>query len=257
MRLRTALILGALAVGLFVMPAGSALSQAAGETYVVQMLEAPAVAYEGGVAGIPATKPGNGKKIDPAADNVQSYRGYLKGTHDKALASVGGSGAVYDYSISFNGFAARLTETQAEALRFQKGVVAVTPDELVSVDTSSTPAFLGLTAKGGLWDQLGGVSKGGLNKGAGEDIIVGIIDSGIWPDSKSFSDRKLDGSNGNLYPHKVTGFQLELQRQADRRALLQRRLGRQRGARGGASVGVHVSARLQRSRHAHRVHGWR
>ena len=91
-------------------------------------------------------------------------------------------------------------------MRFQKGVVAVTPDELISVDTSSTPAFLGLTANGGLWDQLGGVSKGGLDKGAGEDIIIGIIDSGIWPDSKSFSDRKLDGSNGNLYPHKVTGF---------------------------------------------------
>jgi subtilisin family serine protease len=207
MRFRTALILGALAVvGLFVMTAGSALSQSATQTYIVQMLDEPAVAYDGGVAGIPATKPGKGKKIDPAAESVQRYRAHLKGKHDKALQNVGGGAVVYDYGISFNGFAAKLTEAQAEAMRFQKGVVAVTPDQLVTVDTSHTPTFLGLTARGGLWDQLGGVSKGGLNKGAGEDIIIGVVDSGIWPESRSFSDRKLDGSNGNNYPHKVTGW---------------------------------------------------
>lgn len=188
------------------MPAGSALSQTAMQTYIVQMLEEPAVAYDGGVAGIPATKPGKGNKINPTADNVQRYRAYLKGKHQKALDNVGGGTTVYDYSISLNGFAAKLSEAQAEALRFQKGVIAVTRDELVSVDTSTTPAFLGLTATGGLWDQLGGVSKGGLNKGAGEDMIIGVVDSGIWPESKSFSDRKLDGSSGKLYPHKVTGF---------------------------------------------------
>ena len=37
-------------------------------------------------------------------------------------------------------------------------VVAVTEDKKVSVQTSSTPSFLGLDARGGLWDQLGGPS---------------------------------------------------------------------------------------------------
>jgi subtilisin family serine protease len=206
MRFKTALTVGALTVGVFALPAATAVGQTASSTYIVQMLEPPAVAYEGGVAGIPATKPGKGNKINPAADNVQSYRGHLKSTHDKALANVGGGGTVYDYGISFNGFAARLTDAQADAMRLQKGVVAVTPDEMVTTTTFSTPAFLGLTARGGLWDQLGGVSKGGLNRGAGEDIVIGVLDSGIWPESLSFSDRKLDGSNGNNYPHQVTGF---------------------------------------------------
>jgi subtilisin family serine protease len=206
MRLRTALILGALAVGLFAMPAGSALGQEATKTYVVQMLADPVVAYEGGVAGLPATKPGKGNKIDRNSSNVQRYAEHLKGNHDEALGTVGGGQKLYDFVYTYNGFAAQLTDAQAEALALAKNVVAVTPDELQTMDTSTTPAFLGLTAKGGLWDQLGGVSKGGLNKGAGEDMILGIIDSGVWPDSKSFSDRKLDGSNGNLYPHKVTGF---------------------------------------------------
>jgi len=58
------------------------------------------------------------------------------------------------------------------------------------MDTSSTPAFLGLDAPGGLWEQLGGVTN------AGEGIIIGLVDSGIWPESLSFTDR-LD---------KVTGF---------------------------------------------------
>ena len=184
MRLRTALTLGALTVGILATSAGSALSQTSSQTYIVQMLEAPAVAYDGGVSGLPATKPGKGNKINPAADNVENYRAYLKGTHDKALQNVGGGTTVYDYGVSFNGFAAKLSEAQAASMRLQKGVVAVTPDELQSVDTFSTPAFLGLTANGGLWDQLGGVSKGGLNKGAGEDIIIGVIDSGIWPESQ-------------------------------------------------------------------------
>ena len=50
------------------------------------------------------------------------------------------------------------------------------------------PDFLGLTAEGGIWDQLGGAAS------AGEDIIIGVIDSGIWPESLSFADRVTNGS---------------------------------------------------------------
>ncbi len=57
------------------------------------------------------------------------------------------------------------------------------------MDTSSTPTFLGLDAPGGLWDQLGGTGK------AGEGIIIGLVDSGIWPESFSYDDRT--GLNGN------------------------------------------------------------
>jgi len=65
----------------------------------------------------------------------------------------------------------------------------VSKDEMRALDTSSTPAFLGLSDPGGLWDQLGGVGK------AGENIIIGMVDSGVWPESLSFSDRT--GTNGN------------------------------------------------------------
>ena len=206
MRFRTALILGALAVGLFVMPAGSALSQAATNTYVVQMLADPVVAYDGGVSGLEATKPAKGQKIDPRSNKVRRYVDHLNASHSNALEKVGGGQKLYDHVYSFNGFTARLTEAQADGLKALKGVVSVTADELQTMDTSSTPTFLGLTAAGGLWQQLGGQadgSAGGKNAaGPGEGIVIGVVDSGIWPENPSFSDRK----GGQLVYQQIPGW---------------------------------------------------
>ena len=114
------------------------------------MLPNPVVTYAGGISGLPATKPGKGKKIDPSSGDVTKYADYLKGKHDQALSRVGGGQKLYDYVYSLNGFAAKLTEDQATRLRAQKNVLAVSPDEIQTIQTSSTPHFLGLDAKGGL-----------------------------------------------------------------------------------------------------------
>ncbi|HEY3158933.1 MAG TPA: S8 family serine peptidase [Vicinamibacterales bacterium] len=157
--------------------------------YIVQMAEQPVVSYTGGIAGQPATKANRGQKIDPLNAAVVGYAAYLDARHDQALAGVGGARKVYDYHYSFNGFAAQLSDAQALALRAAAGVLNVSKDEQQFADTSSTPVFLGLNAPAGLWDQLGGTAR------AGDEIIVGVIDSGIWPESASFSDRT--GTNGN------------------------------------------------------------
>jgi len=161
--------------------------------YIVQMLAAPAVSYSGGIAGYNATAPRHGRKIDPLASDTVRYVGYLKNKHDEALRKVGGGQKVYDYGISYNGFAAKLTAKQAVAIKKQAGVLAVTPDEMVSQDTSSTPHFLELDVAGGLWQQLGGPTGTRTHAGAGENIVIGVVDSGIWPQSKSFSDRDANG----------------------------------------------------------------
>ena len=188
--MRSKLLAALLALAAVIAVSGSVAAGAQDKnTYIVQMLASPAVSYDGGIDGLKATKPAAGKKIDPAATDVTRYVGYLEGQHDAALGKVGGGDKVYDYAYSFNGFSAKLTAGQAAALAKQSGVVAVSPDELQTMDTSSTPAFLGLDATGGLWSQLGGVGS------AGEDVVIGVVDSGIWPESLSFSDRT--GSNGN------------------------------------------------------------
>ncbi|MGH3083821.1 MAG: S8 family serine peptidase, partial [Gaiellaceae bacterium] len=162
--------------------------------YIVQLRLDPVVAYDGGVAGIPATKPGKGKKINPAASNVEKYSDHLEARHADVLAAVGGGQKLYDYVYTYNGFAARLTQGQATKLESRKDVLSVTRDELQTADTSDTPTFLGLRDEGGLWDQLGGETAGGKDSaGPGENVVIGIVDSGVWPESKSFTDRNASG----------------------------------------------------------------
>jgi hypothetical protein len=191
-------------------PASGDDSTGATSLYVVQLVQAPVATYGGGVAGYAATKPGKGKKLDAGSNAAQSYAGYLNAKHNGALEKVGGGDKVYDYTAVFNGFAAQLTAEQASKLELLKDVAVVEKAENVSVDatatTGSSDAFLHLSDNGGLWDKLGGVSKGGLGSGAGEDVVFGDVDGGYWPENPAFSDRKVDGSNGNNYPHKVTGF---------------------------------------------------
>jgi subtilisin family serine protease len=149
------------------------------KSYIVLMDLAPAITYDGGVANIPATKPEKGQKINPRNDNVRRYQAHLEKTHDDSLGSVGASGQqkVNDYSIALNGYSALLTPAQAQALEGAKGVVAVMEDQLHQPTTDSSPAFLGLTAAGGAYEQ--GVD--------GRGVVVGVIDTGIWPEHPSFA----------------------------------------------------------------------
>ena len=59
------------------------------------------------------------------------------------------------------------------------GVEAVYPDELLQLETDTTPGFIGATS---VWTSLGG------QESAGEGVIVGVLDTGVWPEHPSFSD---------------------------------------------------------------------
>jgi subtilisin family serine protease len=157
--------------------------QIVNDVYIVQMSDEPVLAYRGGLAGRAATRPTSPRhKIDVEDPNVAGYARYLDARHDQVISRAGGT-KVYAYRYSFNGFAARLTPSEAEDMKSTPGVVRVIKDEIRTVNTSHTPAFLGLTDPGGLWDRLAGPDR------AGEDIVIGVVDSGIWPESLSFTDR--------------------------------------------------------------------
>lgn len=169
------------------------------KTYIVQMAQEPVVTYEGDKTGLPTTKPERGEKVDRRSAEVTKYVAHLRSRHDAALKKVGGGEKLYEYVYAYEGFAAKLTAPQAAELRAMPDVMAVTEDKKVSVLTSSTPSFLGLDARGGLWDRLGGPTG---KHGAGEGLVIGVIDTGVWPDSKSLAG--IDGK-GKPFPP-VRGF---------------------------------------------------
>jgi hypothetical protein len=174
--------------------APSSAKPAEAGTYIVQLAEPPVVAYAGGVAGLRATRPAKGAKIDPASAAVTAYADHLTRRQDAVLQGAGGGRKLYGYTYSFNGFAAELSAGAAAKVSSLPGVLAVSKDEKRSLDTSSTPKFLGLDAAGGLWSRLGGASATGKKTpGPGEDVVVGIIDGGIWPEHPSVSDRDASG----------------------------------------------------------------
>ncbi|GAA1594845.1 hypothetical protein GCM10009789_56140 [Kribbella sancticallisti] len=161
------------------------------DSYVVIMAADPVVSYDGGVRGLPATKPAKGKKIDRRAAAVQRYVDYLKDQHADALAGAGVSRSDVnaEYAFALNGFAAELTRAEADAMAHQRGVVAVLDDEMHQPQTDSSPQFLGLTDRGGPYE----------SNIVGTGVVAGIIDTGIWPEHPSFAD------NGS-YPAPPAGF---------------------------------------------------
>lgn len=165
-----------------------ALGQSKNGTYIVRLAEQPVASYTGGIKGYKATKPSKGKKLNPNSRAVLDYAAFLATRHDAVLSSVGGQ-KLYSYKYSYNGFAAKMNKRQAAILARTPGVLSVVADEMMSMDTVSTPTMLELDS--GIWNELGGAGS------AGEDVIVGIIDSGIWPENPSFSDRTGANSNGN------------------------------------------------------------
>ena len=111
----------------------------------------------------------------------------MKRGHAKIMerAGVHPSKKVSDFVNAVNGFSAVISHDEAEAIALQKDVAFVVPDELRQLATDESGTFLGLNAPGGAWDT-------GLT---GEDVVVGVIDSGIWPEHPSLID---DGSYSDL-----------------------------------------------------------
>ncbi|KAF7830611.1 subtilisin-like protease SBT1.9 [Senna tora] len=93
--------------------------------------------------------------------------------------SVSSSKLIYSYTHVMNGFSANLSPSELQALKASPGYISSFPDLPVKHDTTHSPQFLGLNPKLGAWPA----------SNYGSDIIIGLVDSGIWPESQSFQDK--------------------------------------------------------------------
>eukprot|EP00249_Psilotum_nudum_P000549 c12466_g1_i1 orf=1-1308(-) len=123
--------------------------------------------------------------------NYQQHLGeeYIVASHHEMLASVLGSSRaskeliLYSYKHGFNGFSAILEPEQASAISAMPGVVSVFPNTARVLHTTDSWHFLGLVTEGvvpnySLWTKAA----------FGTDVIIGLLDTGVWPESESFND---------------------------------------------------------------------
>ncbi|KMT05160.1 hypothetical protein BVRB_7g173080 [Beta vulgaris subsp. vulgaris] len=115
-----------------------------------------------------------GSTSDEYSLTTEYQLGFLQQVLEGSMAK---ESLVRSYSRSFNGFAAKLTEKEAENLKSMKGVVSVFASRTLELQTTRSWDFMGFpeTVKP-------------VNKSAESNLIVGVIDSGVWPESPSFND---------------------------------------------------------------------
>ncbi|GKB02877.1 putative cucumisin [Tanacetum coccineum] len=81
------------------------------------------------------------------------------------------------YTRSFNGFAAHLSLEEVEKLTRLNGVLLVIPSKTLQLQTTRS------------WDFMGFPRRIDCRCAAESDVIMGIFDTGIWPESESFHDK--------------------------------------------------------------------
>eukprot|EP00252_Welwitschia_mirabilis_P018057 TRINITY_DN40229_c0_g1_i1.p1 TRINITY_DN40229_c0_g1~~TRINITY_DN40229_c0_g1_i1.p1 ORF type:complete len:800 (+),score=173.85 TRINITY_DN40229_c0_g1_i1:223-2622(+) len=115
-------------------------------------------------------------------EEISAYTQKLQRQHEMILEQSLESGSykkLYSYRHLINGFAVQMSPEQAEKLREAPGVVNVQRDWKVQRLTTHTPKFLGLPSE--VWPSGGGEER------AGEGIVIGIVDTGIYPQHPSFA----------------------------------------------------------------------
>lgn len=85
---------------------------------------------------------------------------------------------LYTYDNAVHGFSAVLSKDEMETMKNLPGFLSAYGDKQATVDTTHTPEFLSLNPGTGLWPA----------SEYGKDVIIGVIDSGVWPESKSYHD---------------------------------------------------------------------
>lgn len=84
------------------------------------------------------------------------------------------------YRTVFHGFSAKLTPSLARQLAKRPEVISVLPDRLRQLHTTRSPHFLGLSST----NPAGLLSE----SDSGSNVVIGILDTGIWPERRSFHD---------------------------------------------------------------------
>ena len=162
---------------------------------VIVKLDYDAVAsYEGGM-GPAATSPQvTGRSLAQNAAAVSAYTSYVASREQADVSAIAAripsARVTARFRTVYGGVAMQVPANQIRALVATPGVVAVQRDKLAHPLTDASAHFVGADQ---VWPQLGGQSL------AGDNVLVGDLDTGIWPEHPSFNDAGLPPF-GRTYP---------------------------------------------------------
>ncbi|XP_062023220.1 subtilisin-like protease SBT3.9 isoform X3 [Rosa rugosa] len=117
-------------------------------------------------------KYGNPELVSESHHEILSY---VFGSKEAARESI-----LYTYKHGFSGFAAVLTPSQANHIADVPGVVRVIPHRFLDLHTTRSWNFLQVDSH----FRTGVLSRSQSGIGS----IIGVMDTGIWPESQSFRD---------------------------------------------------------------------
>jgi subtilisin family serine protease len=156
------------------------------KVFIVQMREPSAVEFRSTLQRTTASLPVQKQprvRFDKNAAAIQSYAEQLRAQQDELLTRTAPDAEkIYSYRFGLNGFAARMTAAQAHKLENSPEVLHVWEDEIRPLATNFSPGFLEL------FDNERGLR--GPEDLDGDGVIIGFIDSGIYPEHPALKDTK-------------------------------------------------------------------
>jgi subtilisin family serine protease len=180
---------------------GGSGSPAALQRYVIELQDPPLAAYDGRQLSVlrrnkdkrlvPTAIHHTGKrKLNVHSPEARAYLGFITERHEdfnheasrllqRAIAPI------HQYRLATNGVAVDLSEEDAALLAKSPLVKSISKDRIRRLETFAGPEWIGA---GQIWS--GG---SGFSASEGENIIVGVLDSGINWDSPSFDDPTIGG----------------------------------------------------------------
>ncbi|MDX6481373.1 MAG: hypothetical protein QOG85_1883 [Gaiellaceae bacterium] len=153
----------------------------------------PTASYTGGVDGLAATSPSvTGKSLTANRLAVGAYEAYanqrIQTLNSSVRDAVPSADIGYWFERVYGGVAARVPANSIATLLSIPGVAAVQTDTLNQPLDDNTE-FLGATS---VWPRLGGSPT------AGSNVVVGVIDTGIWPEHPMLSAAGISAPAGGL-----------------------------------------------------------
>ncbi|KAL6551765.1 hypothetical protein OROGR_007919 [Orobanche gracilis] len=107
-------------------------------------------------------------------DHTQWYASSLKSVSVSAKM-------IYTYNNVIHGFSTRLTPAEAREMKARPETLFIIPERRYELHTTRTPSFLGLDQNAAMFPESNSASE----------VVVGVLDTGVWPESPSFYDTGL------------------------------------------------------------------